>query len=197
MKTYLLAPIVVAAFSLSSVIAADTAQNPNERNTTSETASVGGQDAAQTATKTPLAGTTFARKAAEISMAQVALSQLAAERAFHPEVKAYAVMIVDHHKAVNDRLGSLAMEKHIELPADIGAGFEKQYKKLQSLTGPAFDKEYAEFMIKGHEKAIILFKDADKDLSDRELKAFAVATLPTLEDHLNAAKSLNKNIVQN
>lgn len=196
MKPYLLAPIV-AAFSFTSVIAADTAQNPNERNTTSPSASVGGQDAAQTAIKTPLAGTTFARKAAEISAAEVALSQLAIERATHPEVKTYAAMIVDHHKAVDARLGALAAEKNIELPADIGAGFEKQYKKLMSLSGPDFDREYAEFMIKGHEKAIILFKDADKDLSDNELKAFAVATLPVLEEHLNAAKTLNKTVAQN
>jgi putative membrane protein len=64
--------------------------------------------------------------------------------------------------------------------------------KLAKLSGKAFDKEYADAMVKDHETDAAEFEKASKTAQDPDLKAWAAKTLPFIQDHLKMAKEMKK-----
>ena len=63
---------------------------------------------------------------------------------------------------------------------------------MSGLSGAAFDRAYAKEMVKDHTKAVQLFqREADRG-TDAGLKSFASSKLPTLREHLEMARSLNR-----
>jgi len=62
--------------------------------------------------------------------------------------------------------------------------------KFSKLTGSVFDKAYAKQMVSDHNKAVSLFEKESTKGTDPDLKDFATKTLPTLQEHLQMAKSL-------
>lgn len=62
--------------------------------------------------------------------------------------------------------------------------------KLNGLSGAEFDREYLRHMVMDHEKTVALFERQSKDGKDKELKAWAGKTLPTLQEHLRMARDL-------
>ena len=53
------------------------------------------------------------------------------------------------------------------------------------------DMEFVKTMVKDHEKAVSLFQKQSESGKDADVKAWAAKTLPTLQGHLEMAKSLN------
>jgi putative membrane protein len=62
--------------------------------------------------------------------------------------------------------------------------------KLQSASGPEFDRAFLDMQVKAHKEAVELFSDYAKAGKSSELKNFAQQTLPILEQHLKMARSL-------
>jgi putative membrane protein len=66
---------------------------------------------------------------------------------------------------------------------------QKTYDELAAKTGTEFDEAFAERIVKEHKDDIDHFKkEADKG-NDPDLKAWASEKVPTLEHHLDVAKS--------
>src|SRR5262249_12263671 len=63
---------------------------------------------------------------------------------------------------------------------------------LASLNGSEFDREFIRQMVTDHEQTIAKFESAQNTVQDADLKMFITKTLPTLREHLNQARSLNK-----
>ncbi len=70
-------------------------------------------------------------------------------------------------------------------------------KYLDSLSGPDFDRAYADGAVKDHEQAVQLFSNASQTLQDAQLKRFATRTLPTLQDHYQMAVQLRDEVTTN
>jgi putative membrane protein len=64
-------------------------------------------------------------------------------------------------------------------------------KHLRSLTGDQFDQVYLSDMVGDHVQAVGEFETASQNLSDPDLKKFAIKTLPTLQKHSKMAQELN------
>ena len=62
-------------------------------------------------------------------------------------------------------------------------------KKLQKLSGQAFDHEFVRYMVQDHEKDIAEFRQESQN-GPTPAKDLAAQTLPTLEKHLQMAKAL-------
>jgi putative membrane protein len=62
--------------------------------------------------------------------------------------------------------------------------------KLDVLTGDTYDKSYIKGQIKAHYGAIKLFKTEIASGQDADAKSFAEQTLPTLKQHLKAARDI-------
>ncbi|MVN22159.1 DUF4142 domain-containing protein [Mucilaginibacter arboris] len=134
----------------------------------------------------------FAVKAANGGMAEVALGQLAQQKATNPDVKAFGAKMVTDHTKANDKMMALAKQKNITLPAAIGNDEQKVMDDLSKKTGKDFDKAYVKEMVKDHDKDVKLFEDESKNGKDADVKAFAATTLPVLKMHQTMIKAIDK-----
>jgi putative membrane protein len=131
----------------------------------------------------------FIEKAAKGGMAEVELAKLAQEKASSDQVKQFAKRMADDHSKANDQLKSLAASKGVTLPTELDRSDRRALDKLAKKSGADFDREYMEHMVSDHKKDVGDFKSEAKGAKDAELKSFAASTLPTLEQHLDLAKS--------
>src|SRR5688500_5897952 len=134
--------------------------------------------------------TEFAVAAADGSMFEVQLGQLALTKASSPKVKEFAQSMVDDHTKANEELKSLAQTKNITLPSTISEEKQKDYDKLAEKSGADFDKAYSEFMVKDHKDDVDQFKKAAEKCEDADIKSWAAEKLPVLENHLSMAESM-------
>lgn len=132
---------------------------------------------------------TFMRKAAADGATEVALGQLAMQKAQSGPTKEMARHLVDDHTKANRELAEIAMKRHVEVPSQPES--EALAKEKAWGTGPAYDNAYAQMMVKDHRKAIALFTDATKS-NDPDVRQFAQTTLPVLKQHLSMAEALAK-----
>jgi putative membrane protein len=133
---------------------------------------------------------TFYKHAAEGGIAEVELGNLAQQKSQNPSVKDFGAMMVKDHSAANDKLKSVAALKNITLPTSPSVGQMATKTKLEVLSGQTFDKSYIKGMIKDHQEDIAEFnKEASSGL-DPDARAYARATLPTLQAHLKKIQSI-------
>ena len=135
----------------------------------------------------------FTAKAASGGMMEVQLGQIAQTKAMDPRIKAFGSMMVQDHSTANDELKRLADAKHINLPGTLSAGEQDKINDMNKKTGKDFDKAYMKMMIDDHKKDVKEFEKAGNDLTDPDLKNFAMKTLPTLQKHLDSAKAITNN----
>jgi putative membrane protein len=168
--------------------------------TTSSYGTTGGTETTGTVTGTGSTGGTastlsdsdkdFATKAAQGNIAEISGGAAAAQKGTSPDVKTFGNrMVTDHGKAL-DELKQLARTKGIAIPTEGNAEQKAEADKLAKLSGKAFDKEYADAMVKDHEADAAEFEKASKNAQDPDLKAWAAKTLPVIQDHLKMAKEM-------
>ena len=156
----------------------------------------GGIAAAQaTAAKQPAppgvtAAHNFMTKAAQANLAEVELGKLAAEKGESDAVKKYGQHMVDDHGKANQELQELAQKEGATLPTYTDKAHQASKTRLEKLSGTAFDKAYAQQMVKDHQLAVGLFRAQARSGRDPEVKAWAEKMLPNLEEHLKQARSL-------
>ena len=132
----------------------------------------------------------FYKSAAQGGIAEVELGKLAQEKSSSPSVKEFGAMMVSDHSAANEKLEGIAAGKGIDLPTSPGAGEMATKAKLEVLKGTSFDESYIKGMIKDHEEDIKEFQKEAASGRDPDAKAFAKATLPTLQAHLKKIQSI-------
>jgi putative membrane protein len=134
----------------------------------------------------------FVKDAAEGGMAEVELGKLAAQKATNPDVKQFGQKMVDDHSKANDKLKDVASQESIEIPAALGSKYQSRIDKLSKLSGDKFDKAYVKDQLKDHENDVKEFQAEAQNGQDPKVKSFASETLPTLQEHLELVKNLNK-----
>ena len=134
----------------------------------------------------------FAVDAANGGMAEVQLGEMAQNKSTNPGVKEFGKMMLTDHSKANDELKMIAAGKNITLPAAPGDEMQKVAADLSSKNGADFDKAYIKQMVEDHKKTIRLFENAQQDVQDNDIRAFAVKTLPVLRSHLKHIESLEK-----
>lgn len=100
--------------------------------------------------------------------------------------------MVTHHSQANDELKQLAAQQHVTLPTHPDKSAEAAQQKLSDVSGPAFDKAYAQHMhmVQDHEHDVAAFRKEAQSGQDPAVKAFPRKYFPILEQHLQAAKAL-------
>jgi putative membrane protein len=141
-------------------------------------------------TMSTAADTSFVKTASAAGLAEVSLGKLAATKGQSDATKAFGQTMVDDHTKAGDELKNLASTKSIPvstapMPADADAATAIGEKQ-----GAEFDAAFKAKMVADHEKVIKLFSNEASSGKDRDLKAFAAKTLPTLQHHLEMAKQL-------
>lgn len=125
----------------------------------------------------------FAAIASVSNMFEIQSSQLALERAASDEVKAFAEqMIADHTKAGED-MATATGEEGVTPASELDQKHQQILDTLGGLDGEAFDTAYIEAQVQAHDEAVALFEAYSANGTEGPLKAFAAATLPTLQQH--------------
>lgn len=143
---------------------------------------------------TRLTDEVFVRDAAEGSMAEVKLGQLAEEKAQAPEVKNFAKRMVEEHSKALEEIKQLGSKEGINMPTDISHKDAETYNRLSKLSGPEFDRAYSQEMVKDHQKDIAEFKKGETSAQKPDVKEFAQKTLPTLQSHLELAQHMQAHV---
>ena len=132
----------------------------------------------------------FAMKAAQDGVAEVQLGKLAAEKGSDADVKTFAQQMVDDHTKANAQLKAVAQQENMTLPENMNAKDQATYDRLSKMSGSAFDKAYITNMVKDHQMDVKEFQHESDNGKDASIKGFATQTLPTLQSHLEHAKSV-------
>lgn len=135
----------------------------------------------------------FVEKAAEGGQSEVALGQLAQEKASNPDVKSFAQSLVQDHQNANSQLMQIAQQKDVKLKEDKSKE-DHEYKRLAKASGDEFDREFIKNQVKDHKKDIKMFEKAAKDSKDEDVRNFATQVLPKLREHLAMAQRLEQSI---
>ena len=136
----------------------------------------------------------FLADAAMGAMAEVELGKLAQQKAASNLVKQFGGRMVTDHDQASDEIKQIAESKGVTLPSELDPSKRKELDKLANLYGAAFDREYMAYTLEDHRKDVAEFRQASESAKDGEVRAFASKTLPTLEDHLKQAQSINESV---
>ena len=132
----------------------------------------------------------FAVDAANGSMAEVAMGQVAQANASSQRVKDFGAMMVKDHTAANEKLKKIAMQENITLPAALSDKEQMHVNDLQKKSGMEFDNAYMKMMMDDHKDDIKEFEKVSDNCKDANLKNFAVYTLPVLHKHLDSVRAI-------
>ncbi|HEU5147039.1 MAG TPA: DUF4142 domain-containing protein [Chryseosolibacter sp.] len=139
---------------------------------------------------------TFVEVAARSNMAEIEFGELATTKGTDSLVRAYAQHMIDEHNAAQEELEDLADDyQGIEWPNDLDEGHDEIMEQLQNAEGYSFDTLYIRTQVRMHEAAISQFQNATTSVTDMRVKAYANKYLPTLEDHLQMADSVETVVV--
>jgi putative membrane protein len=141
--------------------------------------------------------TTFLADAIRSGLAEAELARIGAEQASSPDVKAFAERMVADHTGANAKLAALAERHGISAegtkgtpplrPDDAAAA---KAREIAGMSGAALDQAFMRQMIEDHVKAVELFGREAEAGKDEEVRGLAAATLPTLQEHLQAARAV-------
>ncbi len=134
----------------------------------------------------------FMLAAAQGSMTEVKLGELATQKGLRADVKEFGQMMVKDHSAINDDLKALAAQKSMTLPDRLDAKHQGMVDKLAALTGSAFDDAYVAAMIKGHKNDAKAFKAESTATQDADVKSFLDKSIPVVESHLQHVMAMKK-----
>ena len=136
----------------------------------------------------------FLATASQADVNEIALSKLAEDKASNPDVKAFAQKMVTEHKAMSASMKPFADEWGLTPPAGSDADHQKEWDKLNGMSGKDFDKEYMDQMVSDHAKALDLFTSEAKDSKDAKFKAAVIKGKTHVAAHKNMAYDLKKKL---
>lgn len=136
----------------------------------------------------------FLENAAQAGHLEVEGSKLALEKSSNAQVKEFAQKMIDDHGKAGQKLTDLAKQKGFDAPTEPSLMQQAKLKTL-GLRDEGFDKAYADGIgVSAHEDVVKLFQEASTDAKDPDVKQFATETLPTLEQHLQMAQTLQQSV---
>lgn len=132
---------------------------------------------------------TFLTKALQGDNSEMALGEMAARRGDSTGVREFGRMLHDDHAAARTKVLAVARAHGVADTEAAAPEARAEARKLDNLSGPEFDREFARYMVADHRKDIA---DFEKEVrrGDPQTAALARATLPDLRKHLRTAERL-------
>jgi putative membrane protein len=132
----------------------------------------------------------FLRRAMTAGDSEVRLGQIARQQATDSDVRLLADQLVADHGRSNSLIGSLARDRHVDLPADLPASQNMRVDDLSKRTGGDFDLDYLEGVRVDQEAMVGLFSTEANTGNDADVRRFATQHLPIMQAHLQRVVAL-------
>ncbi len=178
--------VTLAAIALATATACGNAgsnQAANQTDQTTQPSTIPQANQTTSDTAIPLTDQEFVTQAAQASLAEVQLANLAQQRASSDEVKEYARKMVQDHTKANNELKQLAAQKQLTVPTTLDAKHQAAKAQLSGLSGEPFDNTYMSLMQQDHANVVALFQQQSNQGQDADLKNWAAKMVPTLQAH--------------
>ena len=134
----------------------------------------------------------FIKAASEGNQGEIAMAQLAQQKSQNTEIKNLAQMIQNDHQQAQEKLQTIAQAHGVTLDQGLTWSQKRAQGKLEKLNGADFDQQYAKDMLEDHVTDLNKFQKASEQIKEADVKQYAQDTLPTLQQHLEHAKSAAK-----
>jgi putative membrane protein len=125
---------------------------------------------------------------------EIKLSELAEEKATNPAVKAFAEKMVTEHKEMGEGMKPFMDSWGLTAPTGPDDDHQKEWDKLNGMSGADFDKEYISQMVSDHTKALDAFTKEAKDTKDTRFQAVVLKDKTMVAAHKNMAYDLKKKL---
>lgn len=133
---------------------------------------------------------TFLLSVAQADVFQIDAASLAGRKAASPRVRALARTVLASHARIRMELERIAREREITLPSAPTAGQDAVLARLRRLSGAEFDRQYVRAALAENRRdAARLRQAAASTANDRQLRMFAEAQLPALEQNVREARA--------
>jgi putative membrane protein len=138
------------------------------------------------------------RKLHQANQVEVELGQIARSNAGSRAVKDYGEMLSRDHQAADDKVVLLAGQYSVELrePTDKNLQQDKAdrqtIERLRHKKGAAFDQDFLQTMVTGHDKTIDAVQSWQAKFDDPRLKTLLDDMMPHLKMHRDRAAALMK-----
>jgi putative membrane protein len=161
------------------------------RNMGGQTGTTGrGQTGAEQGGALSSADRQFMTKAAMMDMAEIQTGRLAVSQGASESVRQFGQRMIDDHTRTSQQLMQMASAAGFAPPQTLDAKHQAAADKLSRLTGAEFDRAYMKQMVKDHQEAVSLYQRQSTRGAMPDLRSFASATLPALQEHLTMARSM-------
>jgi putative membrane protein len=131
----------------------------------------------------------FIAKAIKGDNSEIMLGGVAQQHGATPGMRAFGAMLVADHTKARDQATSVAHDLGVSPPAGPMAEADAERAKLALLSGPAFDREFAKYMVNDHRQDIADFQTETRQ-GHGAAAALARKSLPVLRKHLSTAARL-------
>jgi putative membrane protein len=134
----------------------------------------------------------FVAKAAASDMFEVDAAKIAQKRATNADVKKFAgEMITAHTKSTADLKKAIADSgAAITPPAALPNDLQGKLDDLNKADAKDFDKNYMDNQVDAHQAALDLMQRYAQDGDVAQIKAFAAAPAPVVQQHLDMARTI-------
>ena len=136
----------------------------------------------------------FLQKAVEGQQVEIALGQLASERAGDRQVKQFGAQMIEDHRKASVEIQQLASKGGVALPTELTGRHKDKQEEFARLSGREFDRAYMAYMLRDHRKDVKEFERNAKAIKDPQVQQWAEGTLPLLKQHLRRAQQIASSI---
>ncbi len=162
----------------------------NDGTTTDMTTDTAMNEGGTMATTTMMTDEEFMKMVATGGQNEIGLSKVALDKGVSGEMKNFANMMITDHTQAGNELKPIADRKNVMLPTEMDAEHKALRDQMQNLSGDELARTYAQQMVTDHQKTVDAFQSEIQNGKDADVKAFASKTLPTIQKHLEMARSL-------
>jgi putative membrane protein len=132
----------------------------------------------------------FLNEAVQGDLSEIKMGKLAQQKGQSEGVKQFGQMLEQDHSQHLQKAKQTAEQLGLTTPTEPNKKQTAMYDHLSQLSGPQFDRQFAQDMVADHKEDIGKFQKEAK--SKGPLGDFAQQTIPTLQKHLRTAESLTK-----
>jgi putative membrane protein len=139
----------------------------------------------------------FVTQAVKDSIRERVVGKMAVQQSQNSDVKDYGKMLVKDYNEALQKLVELMNKNGMPQPSGMAEVRSEAIDKLQSLSGPSFDKEFIGMMIENLQKAVDRYQREQNSAQNPDVRDYAKNMLPTLQKHLKDAQDLQSKLVTN
>jgi putative membrane protein len=135
----------------------------------------------------------FLARAIDLSLSETDLAQKATTGSSSDKVRQFAQKLVEEHRKLTKRLMGMAADLKLGVVAGMSPEYKKAMAQVLLSKGNDFDREFLNYVVRSHEKAVKLFEQCARDKgpdSDARVRHLADDALPALRQHLQDARAL-------